>query len=147
MQYDPRFCSQKRCRDFAGGSCRCTSRCCMPPNATAVPVLGYMHEETWVSCVVKHYASPIPSYQAEAEFPVRSKSSPLGMLMLGLLALVGIISGCGGYFPSEHLRGAFIWGRPCLTDSSLSHIASSAQSRSDIHVDEKFCVVLTLCGS
>jgi hypothetical protein len=69
---------------------------------------------------------PYTSCQAEAETLCGRKTSLLGTLMLGLSTLLGSFSGCGGFFPSEHLRGAFIWGKLCLTDSSLPHIMSSA---------------------
>jgi hypothetical protein len=44
----------------------------MPHNAFAVPVLACMHKKTRVSCVEKHYASPIERLQAEAEISFTS---------------------------------------------------------------------------
>jgi hypothetical protein len=52
---------------FDGRKSLCSGRRYMPQNVFAVPVLAHMHEETRVSCVEKHYASPIEHIRAEAE--------------------------------------------------------------------------------
>jgi hypothetical protein len=104
---------------------------CMQQRVTAVPfACGVLHARVWNSSTGKHYASPMEKSQSRGLTVLCFKGSLLrGPITRFFRHMPRIFSGCGGYLPGEPLRGVFIWGKLCLTDSSLSHIASSAQSR------------------